>query len=77
MAQTWVHFGGLKRDSLYEDILNALDKLPDDLREIFVRSHYEGRSVAQLAGEFGLPRQEVVNRLLRANRLFLRILKDN
>lgn len=76
MAQVVFGFDHLDRENLFRGIIESLNTLPDPLRQVFVRSHYQGRSNAQIAGELGLPEDKVFALLEDANRSFHNQLHD-
>ena len=49
-----------------EDVRRAADRLPDDLREVYVMFALEGRSYIEVAGALGIPKATVGTRLSRA-----------
>lgn len=60
------------REVLFQDIVQSLKLLPEMLRRVFVRSHYQGKRAEQIARELGIS-PEVVRSMLRdANEIFYR-----
>ena len=76
MVQAVCKFENLDRENLFREIIESLKILPDPLRQVFVRSHYQGRSNAQIAMELGLPEDTVFSMLEDANLSFHHHLHD-
>lgn len=54
--------GELLRESLMDAIAEALDELPDEQREVFVRHEIEGQSFRQISEELGIPQNTLLSR---------------
>ncbi len=59
-----------------EEVLRAIDELPDDFREIVVLSDVEGLSYAEIAEVVGVPVGTVKSRLFRGRQLLQKKLYD-
>ncbi len=70
MAQLATQFPRSSRDTLYEDIVESLENLPEVLRAIFTRSHYDGMMVPEISAELNIPCETVKRLLADANRIF-------
>ncbi|MGE5577311.1 MAG: RNA polymerase sigma factor [Syntrophothermus sp.] len=55
----------MRRESL-EDVLSAIERLPQNLREVFVSHYVHGRRVDEIASHYGIHRGTVKSRLSRA-----------
>ena len=62
------------RDILYSQIIDALDTMPERLREVFVLKHYEGMSEQEIASRTGIQPMELAAMLCEANSTFRRSL---
>ena len=62
------------RDILYSQIIDALDTMPERLREVFVLKHYEGMSEQEIASRTGIQPRELAAMLWVANSTFRRSL---
>jgi RNA polymerase sigma factor (sigma-70 family) len=51
--------GGRSRELLSQAILDALVSWPEDQRQVFVRSHYEGQSIEDIAQSLRLSADSV------------------
>ena len=60
------------RESLLHQILEALKDMPGEVRETFILSHYEGRSIFQISRMEGIAEREVAARLRLANSVLYR-----
>lgn len=58
------------------DVLRAIDRLPDDFREVLVLSDLEGLTYAEIAEAVGTPVGTVKSRLFRARQILQRELHD-
>lgn len=72
MAQPARSFAASPREALFEEIVGSLRKLPERLRDVFIRSHYQGKTTAQIAREMGLAENGVRAMLRDANETFYR-----
>lgn len=70
MAQPVLHFKRSTRDTLYEEIVESLEGLPEVLRTVFTRSHYDGKSTEKISQEMGIPVDSVDQLLADANQIF-------
>ena len=70
MAQPAMHFPRSSREALYEDIVESLEGLPEVLRAVFTRSHYDGMTAQEISAELSLPSETVDHMLSDANRIF-------
>jgi DNA-directed RNA polymerase specialized sigma24 family protein len=59
-----------------DEVLAALEALPEDCREVIVLKHRSGMSYAELARHFGIAVPEVAERICRARVLVSRRLRD-
>ena len=75
MAQALFNAAIDQRDGLFEEIVHILGDMPEELREIFVLSHYECRGSHEIASLMRLSPAELEGRLKRANRIFYRSLR--
>ena len=76
MAQALINSAIDRRDGLFEEIDRVLDQMPEELREIFVLSHYDCKGPHELARRMRLDPAELEIRLNRANRIFYRSLRS-
>ncbi|MGQ9621296.1 MAG: RNA polymerase sigma-70 factor [Bacteroidales bacterium] len=60
-------------NSIYNYIKDLVDRLPARRKEIFVRSRFEGMSIAEIAKELGLSHKTVENQITAA----LKFLREN
>jgi RNA polymerase sigma-70 factor (ECF subfamily) len=60
--------GSAERGELAEEIRDAIDRLPDEFREIFVMRHFQELSYREICDATGLPMGTVKSRLIRARR---------
>jgi DNA-directed RNA polymerase specialized sigma24 family protein len=74
MAQALIDWTVRNRDVLFEQIVRALDQMPADLREVFVLTHYEGKSPWEIAERMHVSTVEINDRISRANDVFFRTL---
>ncbi|MFQ5739774.1 MAG: RNA polymerase sigma factor [Acidobacteriota bacterium] len=58
------------REELFEEIVESLKLLPAMLRRVFVQSHYQGKSVSEIAQDTGLAEAPVRSMLRDANHIF-------
>lgn len=58
-------------------VLDAIDALPEDFREVLVLSDIENMSYAEIAGVLGIPVGTVKSRLFRARRQLQEVLYDH
>jgi DNA-directed RNA polymerase specialized sigma24 family protein len=65
-----------KRDLLYSQILEALDIMPETLREIFVLQHYNGLTQQAIARKTGIEPIQLSSLVSEANSTFQRALKS-
>lgn len=61
--------GRFFRDLVDDEVLAAVDALPDDFREVLVLSDMEGLPYAEIAVALGVPVGTVKSRLFRARRI--------
>jgi DNA-directed RNA polymerase specialized sigma24 family protein len=74
MAQALLNIHSPDRKVLAEEIVEALGKLPGDLREVFVLAHYSGVPLGEIARRKGLEEGDLDLLISRANRAFFRTL---
>jgi RNA polymerase sigma-70 factor (ECF subfamily) len=60
-----------------ESLQRALDRLPDEFREVLVLRELEEMSYKQLAEVLGIPMGTVMSRLARARKRLLEIMKES
>jgi RNA polymerase sigma-70 factor (family 1) len=53
-------------DSLYQFIIELVNKLPEKRKEIFIKSRFEGRSIREIADELNISHKTVENQLSNA-----------
>ena len=58
-------------------VLEAIDRLPEDFREVLVLSDIENLPYAEIAGVLGIPVGTVKSRLFRARRQLQEVLYDH
>ena len=64
-----MRFGGdLKLCEMREEIRDAIARLPDEFRDIFVMRHFQELSYREICEATGLPMGTVKSRLIRARR---------
>ena len=59
MAQAATPIG--RREELYNRIVTAIGQMPDDLREVFVKTHYQDCDLARVATQIGVTKGQLVN----------------
>jgi DNA-directed RNA polymerase specialized sigma24 family protein len=64
------------RDLLYSQILDALETMPNRLREVFVLQHYDGMSEQAIARKTGIQPVELASLVGEANSTFQRALRN-
>lgn len=72
MAQAAMVLLKSSRDELFVEIVESLDSLPELLRLVFVRSHYQGQGPTQIARQLSVPVSTVKALLEDANQIFYR-----
>lgn len=72
MAQAAMHVPKTSRDALYVEIVESLETLPELLKLVFVRSHYQGQSPTRIAEQLAIPVSSVESMLEDANQIFYR-----
>jgi len=77
MAQVAHSYLRVGRDILVDQIRRALDAMPPDLREVFVLTHYEGRSFRSVAESLHLNPSELALKVGKANEVFFRSLRTS
>ena len=60
----------ISRECLHQQIVGALEDMPEKLRQVFVLTHYEGLSGNDLARQMGLEKLELASLLTEANSAF-------
>ena len=65
------HKNGSTREQLLERILEVLEQMPEQLRQSFMLSHYQGLSPLQLGHRLRVDEATAKDLLRQANRLFL------
>ena len=65
----------LKREELFDQIIQALAEMPDLLRQTFVLSHYQGLSPDEIAAKVDVKKQDVPFLLRRADSLLYQKLR--
>lgn len=77
MAQALLKIHSPSREVLAEEIVEALGKLPGELREAFVLAHYSSVPLREIARRKGLEESDMDSLISRANRAFFRMLRVN
>ncbi len=72
MNRPLLKFPESERDELFLDIVESLKVLPEVLRKVYIRSHYENKTIAEIAEELEIPPQSVSDLLANANEIFYR-----
>ena len=75
MAQALITVDPNKREVLAEEIVEALGRLPGDLREVFLLAHYGSIPLKEVARNKGLKESDLDSMISRANRAFFGTLK--
>ena len=75
MAQALLKIHSPSREILVEEIVEALGKLPGDLREVFVLAHYSSVPLREIARRKGLEESDLGSLISRANQAFFRTLR--
>ena len=75
MAQAFITVDPNKREVLAEEIVEALGKLPGDLREVFLLAHYGSIPLKEVARSKGLKESDLDTMISKANRAFFSTLK--
>jgi len=65
--------GTIDYDSVYSFIKDLIESLPERRKEIFIRSRFEGMSIAEIAQELGISHKTVENQITAA----LKFLRQN
>lgn len=65
--------GTIDYDSVYSYIKDLIERLPERRKEIFIRSRFEGMSIAEIAQELGISHKTVENQITAA----LKFLRQN
>lgn len=65
--------GTIDYDSVYSFIKDLIESLPERRKEIFIRSRFEGMSIAEIAKELGISHKTVENQITAA----LKFLRQN
>ena len=60
----------LEREKLFDRIIEALNEIPNLLRQVFIFSHYQGLSPDEIATKVGMKQHDISFLLRRANSLF-------
>lgn len=63
-------------EEMYQDVQNAVNKLPIDRRKIYLLNRFEGKRYAEIAEELQLSVKTVEVQLYRANKFIRSILKE-
>jgi len=66
-----------KREVLYSQIMDALETMPERLREVFVLTHYEGMSEEAIASKIGIKQPDLESIVWEANSAFEHALKSS
>ena len=74
MAEALLKIHSPDREVLAEEIVEALGRLPGDLREVFVLAHYSSVPLGEIARRKGLEESDLDSLISRANRAFFRTL---
>ncbi|MGH9339260.1 MAG: RNA polymerase sigma factor [Acidobacteriota bacterium] len=69
-------FDQLNREKVFDGILEALEEMPEELRQMFVLGHYRGLSATQIAQEIGQEQQKVETLLRRADEFLYKKLRS-
>jgi DNA-directed RNA polymerase specialized sigma24 family protein len=75
MGQPAIKYHDSRRESLAEQIIRALDQMPDRLRRVFIQNHYEEKSPDSIGRSFELTDVEVEALIRKSNELFYRSLR--
>ena len=75
MSYPAMDFSYQRREALFRTIRSTLERMPSDLREAFVLSHYEHLPPAEIARRMRVVPSELTDLLKRANRIFYRDLR--
>lgn len=63
-------------DELWEEIEAALEQVPPDQREVFVRNELDGETLREIADDLGLPLKTVISRKGYARRRLQDLLQE-
>ncbi|WP_319480178.1 RNA polymerase sigma-70 factor [uncultured Draconibacterium sp.] len=69
-------FDKLEYQELEEMIQNALEKLPEKCRQVFVKSRFEYKKNREIAEELGIAQKSVESNITRALKILRKELKD-
>lgn len=72
MAQAAMEVASFGRYGLHKEIMESLSALPGMLREVFVRSHYQGMTLSDIAKELRIPQETAQSLLEDADEIFYR-----
>lgn len=75
MAQPLLNLDLNQREILFSRIVEILDEMPESLRDVFVLTHYEGKSPSEVASILGIPESDFGSLLIQANQYFYRTLR--
>jgi RNA polymerase sigma factor (sigma-70 family) len=63
-------------EAVWEEIMAAIDTLPDTQREVFVRNVLEGETLREIAEDMGLPLKTIISRKGYARRRLQSLLEE-
>lgn len=63
-------------DELWAEIEAALDQVPPDQREVFVRNELDGETLREIAADLGLPLKTIISRKGYARRRLQNLLQE-
>ena len=76
MAQPLLNLELNQREHLFCRILEILEKMPEELQNVFVLTHYDSRSPAEISAAMKIPESKVKRLLDQANKRFYRALRQ-
>jgi len=77
MAQPLLNIDLNQREILFGRIIEVLEEMPATLRDVFVLTHYEGKSPFEITSILGIPVADYENLLNQANQVFYRTLRKS
>ncbi|MFK8165681.1 MAG: RNA polymerase sigma factor [Lewinella sp.] len=63
-------------DELWEEIEAALDQVPPDQREVFIRNELDGETLREIAADLGVPLKTIISRKGYARRRLQDLLQE-
>src|SRR5688572_22640787 len=71
-----LHQAEQEQEIIYQAIEKEITDMPDKMKMIFIRNHYQEQSIDQIAGDLSISRQTVKNQLQIASKRLRRAMKQ-